>query len=362
MKKGILKGIMIVVLLLVVGTTFASAKPRKATNDINKKRSKLAKKNVDIKKVSRYIKEMINFMEENTVFTSKGELGESPSGYIDRKNEIEEKLALNEWEYLEVQHIMAKDIDFENYETWISKGDTFDREQYLKLKVFNSAFSKPIRKYRGLFTKEEMMMLKIMPYIQYCHGIVKGLWIEELKSYLLDINNEQLPFSIENRTYISNELMKIFSNKQELIDTRSAAVRVWKTCEIREDKIYEGLELLTTRLDPRLLRENGYYLLGFIFKAPLLYDKMFNVLKNRKEYPEDILFGTLEFFSRSMLIKETLDDIMRIRRFEKELQKIKNEKWGEKIILLVNKELEIRNKNEKKLKLLEKKFRKTNKQ
>ncbi|MCK4642671.1 hypothetical protein KAU32_03445 [bacterium] len=361
MKKGILKGVLILVLLLVAGTASAAAKPRKTTDDINVRQSKMANKEVNIKKVKKYIKEMINFMEENTRFTSEGELDKNPVDYIDRKNEIEEKLALNEWEYLEIQHIMAKDIDFENYETWISKGETFDREQYLKLKVFDSAFSKPIRKYKGLFTKEEMMMLKIMPYIQYCHGIVKGFWIEELKSYLLDINNEQLPFSIENRTHISNELMKIFSNKQELIDTRSAAVRVWKTCEIREDKIYEGLELLTTRLDPRLLRENGYYLPGFIFKAPLLYDKMFNVLKNRKEYPEDILFGTLEFFSRSMLIKETLDDIMRIRRFEKELQKIKNEKWGKKIILLVNKELEIRKKNEKKLKLLEEKYRETNK-
>ncbi len=360
MKNGILKSILLIVLLFVVGTAFASAKPRKTSDEKSIKHSNSVSEDLDIKKVKKYIKEMINFMEENTRFTSEGEIDKNPVDYIDRKNEIEEKLALNEWEYLEVQHIMAKDIDFENYEIWISKGETFDREQYLKLKIFDTAFSNPIRKYKGLFTKEEMMMLKIMPYIQYCHGIVKGLWIEELKSYLLDINNEKLPFSIENRTYISNELMKIFSNKQELIDTRSAAVRVWKTCEIREDKIYEGLELLTTRLDPRLLKENGYYLPGFIFKAPLLYDKMFNVLKNRKEYPEDILFGTLEFFGRSMLIKETLDDIMRIRRFEKELQKIKNEKWSDEITTFVAEELRIRKRSEKKLKLLETKFEREN--
>lgn len=242
-------------------------------------------KNVDMAKVKRYIKEV------GEIFRNSSDPFNWDSTQDQKYLDLVKEINLNDDEVIELMKIIRKEIDMKIYEKYpYIEEEVFNKDDYAKYATYSFAAVNLLEKWKKIAPESNVIMNKIIPLIKKSDDDLKPTWIAF-------INEFKIPDEIQPQ--VMDELMKMFSDKNNSEDVRLAAAYVWTSKEQRVEKKYEGFDILLK--DEDVFEKVGTYL-WFLNKAvspaPRIYDKLFNVLKNRDKYSIKILNGILDCFQR----------------------------------------------------------------
>ncbi len=202
---------------------------------------------------------------------------------------------LNDEEYLEVQKIIAEQVDVDYYSHTPDATDLNGRSKFL---VFHLAMHYPLEKWEAQYvTKEALVISKVLPIVLSCSEKMRPQWVYQLGSYVRNIDNHKMPFSLESRNKVSDGLFAIFSSSSNSLPSRVAAVKAWASSERREEKKYEGLNILLKDDDVFEKVGNQFYVLDAPRSpAPKIRERMFQILEKRTQYRDKIVKGAVDSF------------------------------------------------------------------
>lgn len=216
-------------------------------------------------------------------------------------------------EYIEVQNKLSEGLDDKFFNKQIDfKKSSDERTNYFIVYSMKTHF---ITKWYKTLPKEEIVYEKVLPIVKNSNDMLRYLWLREMSYLLMDIHNKKLPFNEENKNKTMDELISIFTNKENRIEIKYNAFYAWPFCETREDKIYEVFNILLND-DEELFMLTGRHFARFTLKAPTLFDLMFNILDNRQNYSDEIVLGALSFFENSGIYGENEGDLGIERRIK----------------------------------------------
>ena len=271
MRSPLLKILTILILILIFFTSCG-------------KQDELTNQNVNMKKVNRFIKDITKSMKNKEI--------------IDYTKKIE-SYEFTDDEYIEIQKKLSKGMDnkYFNNEINLNKLDKYSTRFAILFLFKTNALSQ----WKQQYTNEEIVVDKIIPIIDYDSDVLKVLWLHDLSLLLMDINNQKLPFSDENRINTSSTLVNIIINKQNKLTIKFTAFKAWIFCERRKEIVnmvfYKVLE------DDELFGLTGRLFWFLTNVEPKIYDLMLNILEENNKYSKNQLIGALDFFRHDLGMK-----------------------------------------------------------
>jgi hypothetical protein len=241
-------------------------------------------KKVDMVKVKRYIENVGKLFKENPDVFGWDSVLENK--YLNLVKEIN----LSDEEIIEVARVISKEIDLKKYEKYpYMKEEEIGTNDFAKYCVYSFAVINLMQKWKKTLPADEVIISKIMPLIK-TNDELKTTWIAMVNEFSI---------SDEIRPKVMDELIKIFSDKNNTIEVRFEAAYVWSSREEREEKAYEGFDILLKDEDVfEKVGTNLWFLNDIDMPAPQIYDKMFLILENREKYSLKIINGAFDFFQR----------------------------------------------------------------
>ncbi len=248
------------------------------------KQEKLNTQNAKKKKVDKFIEDINKSIKRKRNF--------------DHKKKIK-SYNLTDEEFVEVQKELSKDLDDKYFNGEI---DLYKTDDYsTKFAILYSVKTYIIFEWKKNLTSEEIVVKKIMPIINEDNDILKVLWLPELSLLLMDIHNGQKQFKEEDKLQIADTLISHIINNNNEMEIRYSSFKAWIFCENRKEKIYKIFDQV--KKDDELFRLTGKSFWFFLSVAPLLYEKMLEILENHDKYSEKQVMGALYFFSHDKGIK-----------------------------------------------------------
>ena len=242
------------------------------------KQDKLNIKNANKKKVDKFIEDVNKSIKRKRNF--------------DYKKKIKSYNLTNE-EYIEVQNKLSEDLIDKFFNKQIDLKSNSDEN--IKFSIIYSMKTCFLTQWYKDFPKEEIVFTKILPIIKGSNDMIRYLWLNDMGKLLMDINNKKLPFSEEHRTKTMDELILIFTEKNNRKEIKYRAFYNWCFCEEREEKICEVFNILINN-DEELFMLTGRDFFRFSIRALKLFSLMFDLLENRKQHSDQIIMGALSFF------------------------------------------------------------------
>ena len=254
---------------------------------------------VNMNKVEKFEYEIGNFIKSNKETWQQDE---------NKMLEIIKSVNLNDSEYIKVQELMSEQTDIRYLASGgIEKANKDNFDDNLRYVIFSIAKGYPIEQWEMTMTKEEIIMKKILPIIENpkLSDKLRTEWMVGLSSILSDIHNQKLPFSESNRIKVMDKLIETFSNKNNSVNMKIFAARGWAIGERRNEKKYEGVDILANEGD--VFEKVGRSLISldrYSSPAPQIYNKVLDILDNGKKYSDKTINGAMDFCNTNTFAKD----------------------------------------------------------